>query len=212
LTTRARGVFVVLEGADGSGKSTQARMLVERLRDEAPEREILATFEPGATPLGAAIRGIVLGTHDQLDPHAEALLIAADRAQHVATVVRPALDRGAIVVSDRFVPSSIAYQGRGRGLGVDAVVAVNRWATAELEADVVVVLDTPAGELTARRPVALDRVERAGDEFHAAVRAAYVDLASSMQWTVVDGGGDVDVVADRVWRAVAPVIGLAAPQ
>lgn len=199
------GAFVVLEGGDGTGKSTQARLLAERFRETG--RDVVTTFEPGATPLGAAIRGIVLGTADHLEPHAEALLIAADRAQHVAAVVRPALARGAVVVSDRFVPSSLAYQGRARGLGVDAIRQLNQWATGGLEPDIVIVLDADATEVAARRPLPLDRLEREGAEFHEAVRAAYVDLARELGWTVVAANGDIEAVAERVWKVAATAVG-----
>src|SRR5438067_5631560 len=134
----ARPAFIVLEGGDGAGKSTQAGILVARLRDRG--REVVATREPGATKAGATIRALVLGGGD-LDPRAEALLIAADRAEHVAEVIRPALGRGAVVVSDRYVPSSLAYQGVGRGLGVDEVARLSAWATGGLEPDLVIVFD-----------------------------------------------------------------------
>jgi dTMP kinase len=198
------GVLVVLEGADGSGKSTQATLLVERLR--AKGCDVVQTFEPGATPVGAAIRGIVLGTPSVLDARAEALLIAADRAQHVAEVVAPALQRGAVVVSDRFVPSSLAYQGRARGLGVEHIEALNEWAAGGVVPDVVVVLDIGPEELDARRPRPSDRLEREGAGFQDAVRAAYVELAADRGWLVVDGRGAVDEVAARVWDAVAAVV------
>src|SRR5918995_55874 len=121
------GAFVVLEGGDASGKSTQARLLADRLRSAG--REVVETFEPGATEAGAAIRALLLDGDGPVDPTAEALLLAADRAQEVADVIRPALARGADVVSDRFVPSSLAYQGVGRGLGVERIEKLNRWAT-----------------------------------------------------------------------------------
>jgi len=199
------GMFIVLEGADGTGKSTQAALLADRLRDNGCE--VVTTFEPGATPLGSAIRGIVLGTSDHLDAHAEALLIAADRAQHVAEVVRPALARGAVVVSDRYVPSSLAYQGRGRGLGIDEVRRVNAWATGDLEPDLVIVLDVDANEVATRRPLPLDRLEREGAAFHDAVRAAYVELAREFGWTIVTAAGDVHDVAQRVWAVAEPIVG-----
>src|ERR671911_261127 len=125
------GAFVVLEGGDASGKSTQARLLADRLRSAG--REVVETFEPGATEAGAAIRALLLDGDGPVDPTAEALLLAADRAQEVADVIRPALARGADVVSDRFVPSSLAYQGVGRGLGVERIEKLNRWATGGLE-------------------------------------------------------------------------------
>ncbi len=199
----ARGLFVVLEGGDGSGKSTQAALLVERLR--AFGREVVATREPGATAAGATIRTLVLGGGD-LDARAEALLIAADRAQHVAEVVRPAMERGAVVVSDRHVPSSLAYQGVARGLGVEEIARLSEWATGGLTPDLVIVLDVPAGEAAGRRAGPQDRMEREPDEFRAAVNEAYRDLAGRFGWTLLDGRGAVQDVAEEVWRAVRPLL------
>ena len=197
------GVFVVLEGGDGCGKSTQARLLVRRLRGLG--REVVATREPGATEAGAAIRSLVLGGGD-LDPRAEALLIAADRAEHVAEVIRPALARGAVVVSDRYIPSSLAYQGVARGLGVDEIARLSEWATGGLSPDVVIVLDVPAGEAAGRRSGPQDRMEREPDSFRVTVNQAYRDLAARFGWTLVDGTAPVGKVADEVWEAVAPLI------
>jgi dTMP kinase len=141
-----------------------------------------------------------------VDPATEALLIAADRAEHVAAVIRPALDRGAVVVSDRHVPSSLAYQGVARGLGVDEVARLSAWATRGLEPDVVIVLDVPAGEAARRRAGPRDRMEREPDAFRAAVNQAYRDLAPRFGWTVIDGTAPIGVVADEVWNAVGPLI------
>jgi dTMP kinase len=196
-----RGVFVVLEGGDGSGKSTQARLLVSRLRDLG--REVVATREPGATEAGAAIRSLVLGGGD-LDPRAEALLIAADRAEHVAGVIRPALERGAVVVSDRYIPSSLAYQGVARGLGVDEIARLSEWATGALVPDVVIVLDVPASEAADRRAGPQDRMEREPDSFRVAVNQAYRDLAARFGWILADGTSPADRVAEEVWEAVRP--------
>ena len=197
------GVFVVLEGGDGCGKSTQGRLLVARLGELG--REVVATREPGATEAGAAIRSLVLGGGD-LDPRAEALLIAADRAQHVAEVIRPALSRGAVVVSDRYIPSSLAYQGVARGLGVDQISRLSEWATGGVVPDVVVVLDVPAGEAAARRAGPEDRMEREPDSFRLAVNQAYRDLARRFGWTVLDGTAPVEKVAAQVWEAVRPLV------
>jgi len=206
MAPAAAGRFVVLEGADASGKSTQAALLVERLR--ALGRDVVLTFEPGATETGAAIRTLLLHAAGSIDPLTEALLLAADRAQEVADIVRPALARGADVVSDRYVPSSLAYQGVGRGLGVEKVERLNRWATGGLEPDVVVVLDVDEAVATSRRAVPGDRLERAGAEFHAAVRSAYRSLAVERGWALVDGNADVDVVAERIWSALRERLGL----
>jgi dTMP kinase len=200
------GHFVVLEGGDASGKSTQARLLVERLR--ALGRDVVPTFEPGATEAGAAIRTVFLDGAAAIDPVTEALLLAADRAQEVADVVRPALTRGADVVSDRYIPSSLAYQGVGRGLGVDAVEKLNRWATGGLEPDLVIVLDVDEAVAAARRPGPGDRLERAGTDFHAAVRAGYRTLAADRDWALIDGSGEIDTVAERLWSVVQERLGL----
>lgn len=199
----ARGVFVVLEGGDGSGKSTQTALLVARLREAG--REVVATREPGATEAGAAIRSVVLGGGD-LDPRAEALLIAADRAEHVAEVIRPALERGATVVSDRYIPSSLAYQGVARGLGVDDIARLSDWATGGLQPDVVVLLDVPPDVATRRREGPEDRMEREPAEFRAMVNKAYRDLADQFGWAVVDGTAPVEEVAESIWRLVQPLL------
>ena len=205
--TRARrSRFVVLEGGDGSGKSTQVTRLAARLR--ADGRTVVETFEPGATALGSRIRALVLdGPGASVagaapDPTTEALLMAADRAQHVAEVIRPALDRGEWVVSDRFVPSSLVYQGVARGLGVEAVATASSWATGGLEPDLVVVLDVDDDVADARRDES-DRLEREGSDFHASVRAGYRALAASHGWTVVDANGPPELVADLVWKVVS---------
>ncbi|MCZ7535369.1 MAG: dTMP kinase [Acidimicrobiia bacterium] len=154
------GRFVVLEGGEGSGKSTQVPLLAQRLG--ATGREVVVTFEPGATKRGAELRRFLLHDGDPLDARAELLVMAADRAQHVAQVVRPALARGADVVCDRFEPSSLAYQGAARGLGVEAVESVSRWATGGLVADLVVVLDVPDDLAESRVPEERDRLESEG--------------------------------------------------
>jgi dTMP kinase len=194
------GHFIVLEGGDASGKSTQARLLTEWLR--ARGRDVVDTFEPGATSAGEAIRTLLLDSNAPIDAPTEVLLLAADRAQQVTDVIRPALERGDDVVSDRYVPSSLAYQGVGRGLGVEQVEKLNRWATGGLEPDLVVVLDVDDAVAESRRGAPRDRMERAGAEFHAAVRGAYRSLAAERGWAVVDGDAVVDVVAERVWAVV----------
>jgi dTMP kinase len=196
------GVFIVLEGGEGSGKSTQAARLVERLRESG--HDVVATFEPGATAMGARVREVFLHGAAAMDARAELLLVAADRAQHVEEVIAPALGRDAIVVSDRYSPSTLAYQGRARGLPIDVVAAVCRFAEGDIEPDVVVVLDVDDDVAARRAPRDPDRLERAGDEFHATVRQAYRELAPSRGWVVVDANGDVDDVAAKVWAAVEP--------
>jgi dTMP kinase len=196
----AHGRFIVLEGGDGSGKSTQARALVRRL--EAVGLTVVPTFEPGATAVGRAVRAVVLDGPAVPVPRAEALLMAADRAQHVAEVVEPALTRGAWVVSDRFTPSSLAYQGIARGLGVTEVEQLSAWASDGVSPDLVVVLDVPDAVGDARRGDEDDRMERERREFHAGVRHAYRHLAATHGWTVVDGSGSPEDVERAVWAEV----------
>ena len=196
--------FVVVEGGDAGGKSTQIALLVSRLR--SLDVDVVATFEPGATPAGAVMRELLLHSGERVSPTTEALLMAADRAQHVAEVVRPALDAGRWVVSDRFVPSSLVYQGVVRGLGVDAVDAMNRLAVDVATPDLVLVLDLADDVVVARRGVPTDRLEAEGASFHAEVREAYRVLAGARGWVVIDGAGAIDAVAERIWRAVEPLL------
>lgn len=203
MTPSGRGRFIVLEGGDATGKSTQALILARRLREAG--RDVVTTFEPGATRIGERLRELVLG--EQVDARAEALLIAADRAQHVAEVVRPALDRGTDVVSDRFVPSSLAYQGVARGLGVEEVWRLSAWATGELQPDLVVVLDTHEDVIRTRKRGPDDRLEREGSAFQQRVLGAYRELSRLHGWVLVDAHGGVDEVADRVWTVVEEELG-----
>lgn len=198
------GRFVVLEGGDGSGKSTQARRVVTTLRERGVT--VCETFEPGATAAGAVIRELLLHHGVPIAATTEALLMAADRAQHVTEQIAPALAAGQWVVSDRYLPSSLVYQGVVRALGVDAVEELNRTATGTVSPDVVIVLDVPDPVATARLGASPDRLESEGDAFHAAVRAAYRSLAPDRGWSVVDGDGDVDTVSARVWSLVEPLL------
>ena len=194
------GRFIVLEGGDATGKTTQAGLLASRLRDQG--REVVQTFEPGGTALGGSLRRLLLDGEATVEPEAEALLMAADRAQHVLEVVRPSLSRGDWVVSDRFMPSSLAYQGVGRGLGVPTIEIVNGIATGGLEPDLVVVLDLAPEVATERFGASRDRLEEEDDAFRLAVHEAYRDLAGSRGWVLLDADGPVDDVAARVWAAV----------
>lgn len=198
------GRFIVLEGGEGAGKGTQLPLLAARIA--ATGREVVTTFEPGGTPLGARVRELTHHFDGPLDARAEALLMAADRAQHLAELVRPALARGAVVISDRYVPSSVIYQGIGRELGAKEVAELNAWATDELEPDCVVVLDVDAATAATRVPAATDRLEAAGAEFHATVRASYRSLAEEYGWALIDGMQPVDEVAAAIWSAVTRAI------
>lgn len=203
------GLFVVFEGGDGAGKSTQARLLADAVRRAG--HECVVTREPGGTPVGEQVRDLVLSPRWQVEPRAEALLYAAARAQHVDEVLRPALDRGAVVVSDRFVDSSIVYQGEGRDLGRDVVGQLNMWATAGLQPDLVVVLDVdPAvglGRITAGGEHG-DRLERAGDDFHRAVNDAFRSLADGDpdRYLVLDAADAVDQLHAQVRERVGGLL------
>jgi dTMP kinase len=198
------GRFVVVEGGDGSGKSTQCGWLADAVRSRGID--VVTTAEPGGSPLGAELRRLLLDG-GAVTPRAEALLMAADRAEHIAKVVRPALARGAWVVSDRHVPSSLVYQGVVRELGVDVVAALSAFATDDLVPDLVVVLDVDDATADARRASGSDRLEREGPAFHRAVRAAYRDLVARFGWTLVDGSGAPEVVAERLLATVEPLLG-----
>ncbi|HEX7277061.1 MAG TPA: dTMP kinase, partial [Acidimicrobiales bacterium] len=196
-----RARFVVFEGGEGSGKSTQAALLAERLG-------AVLTREPGGTAVGLRLREVVLGDGGGdddggggpagLGARTEALLMAADRAQHVADVVRPALAAGRHVVSDRFSGSTLAYQGHGRGLDVDELAWLSSWAAEGLEPDLVVLLDVDQEVAAGRRCRPRDRMEAAGDDFHQRVVAGYLRLAAAdpARWVVVDGSGTVEEVAE----------------
>lgn len=172
------GLFISFEGGDGSGKSTQVDLLAEALADQG--REVVVTREPGGTPMGVEIRNLLLHGSD-MGPRAEALLYAADRSHHVQSKIRPALARGAIVVTDRFLDSSVAYQGAARELGTEEVRDLSLWAVNNLLPDITFLLDVSADvsaqRAAARRNGKLDRLERAGAEFHEAVREQYRLLA-----------------------------------
>ncbi len=206
------GLFVVFEGGEGAGKSTQLAQLAERLRGDG--RDVVVTREPGATAVGTRIRSMVLDTtgDEAPSPRAEALLYAADRAHHVATVVRPALVRGAVVISDRYVDSSLAYQGAGRTLPVDEVSWLSSWATGGLKPDLVVLLDVdPRTGLSrvAARSQAADRLEAESVGFHERVRYAFLDLAAAdpKRYLVLDGSRPAEEIAEQVARRVEELLG-----
>ncbi len=191
--------YIAFEGAEGSGKSTQAARLAKRIG-------AVLTRETGGTAVGLRLREILHDTDvTHLDPRAEALMAAADRAQHVAEIVRPALDLGRSVVSDRSVYSSLAYQGYGRRLDVDEIRRLNEWGTGGVWPTTVVLLDTPddvVAERMSRRT--LDRFEAAGDDFHQRVLRGYRDMAAAEpeRWVVVRAVGRIEVVADEIHRAL----------
>ncbi|EXG79327.1 thymidylate kinase [Cryptosporangium arvum DSM 44712] len=203
------GLFIVFEGGEGAGKSTQSRALTDWLTGRG--FEVVSTREPGATPLGREIRSLILDHRDDApSSRSEALLYAADRAHHVATVIRPALARGAVVVCDRYVDSSLAYQGAGRDLATEDVEWLSRWATAGLVPDLVILLDVdPSIGLTrvGNRGVA-DRLEAESMDFHQRVRRAFLDRAAADQrrYLVLDAGSSAGMLADRIKVRVAPLL------
>jgi len=204
--TPTRGRLIALEGIDGCGKSTQARLLAGRLG-------ALATFEPGATPLGSALRGLVLGRDGApVSPRTEALLMAADRAQHVAEVILPALDAGRWVVTDRYAASTLAYQGFGRGLARRELEELIGWATGGIRPDLTVLFDLPVAVAAARRRGTgdrEDRMEAEGSAFQQRVADGYLALATERTdpWLVVDATESVEAIADAVWDAVEVLAG-----
>jgi len=173
-----RGRLIAFEGGEGAGKTTQARLLAIWLREQG--FDVVATHEPGATKVGMRLRALLLDTsHAGLSPRAEALMYAADRAEHVESVIAPALDRGAIVVTDRFTDSSIAYQGRGRNQETAHVAGLNRWATGGLQPDLTILLDLPPAEGLGRRAPSADRLEAEPADFHQRVREGFVAQAAA---------------------------------
>jgi len=175
---RRPGVFLALEGGEGSGKSTQARLLAIWLRDQG--YDVVTTHEPGATKIGLRLRALLLDTaHAGLSPRAEALMYAADRAEHVQDVILPALERGAVVVTDRYVDSSLAYQGAGRQLPQSEISGLNRWATGGLMPDLTILLDVPVVTGLSRRLSSADRLESEPVEFHERVRSGFLSLAAA---------------------------------
>ncbi|NEB77871.1 dTMP kinase [Streptomyces sp. SID14478] len=193
------GFFIALEGGDGAGKSTQAEALAEWIRGKG--HEVVVTREPGATPVGKRLRSILLDVSSAgLSHRAEALLYAADRAEHVDTVVRPALERGAVVISDRYIDSSVAYQGAGRDLSPVEVSRINRWATSGLVPHLTVLLDVDPEAARERFTEAPDRLESEPMEFHARVRAGFLTLAAGDpgRYLVVDAGQEPEAVTTVV--------------
>ncbi len=172
------GVLLALEGGEGAGKSTQARLLAIWLRGQG--YDVVSTHEPGATKVGMRLRALLLDTaHAGLAPRAETLMYAADRAEHVATLIRPALERGAVVVTDRYVDSSLAYQGAGRQLPVAEIAKLNEWATGGLVPDLTILLDLPPAVGLSRRHSSADRLEAEPLDFHQRVRAGFLALAAA---------------------------------
>lgn len=211
LAGRPRGLFIAFEGGDGSGKSTQASLLAGEL--EARGARALFTHEPGATELGQELRRHVMHGPADVDDRTEALLYAADRAYHVATVVRPALNQGITVFTDRYIDSSVAYQGVGRGLGAEEIKKLSLWATEGLTPDAVLLYSVDPTVGLERIGGKLDRLESAGGEFHERVARYCQDLANDNlgHYRVIDGTPDVDSVFEETVTAVAELVLEAGP-
>jgi dTMP kinase len=207
---QSSGLFIAFEGGDGAGKSTQAARLAGSL--ESRGLTVLRTREPGGTPIGEKLRSLVLDHgHGHIDAHTEALIFAASRAAHASQIIRPALARGEVVLTDRYVDSSVAYQGAGRGLGTDAVRSVNEWATAGLQPDLTVLLDVHPAEGRSRRTAgdaAEDRLESEADEFHARIRQAFLDLAAARpdNYLVLEAGRPVGDIAGLILARVEQLL------
>jgi dTMP kinase len=202
-----RGLLLAFEGGEGAGKSTQARLLAIWLRENG--YDVLATHEPGATKVGMRLRALLLDTaHAGLSPWAEVMMYAADRAEHVAAVIGPAIARGTIVVTDRYIDSSLAYQGAGRRLPVDAIRDVNEWATGGLVPDLTILLDLPPAEGLARRASSADRLEAEPEQFHDRVRGGFLELAKEApdRYLVLDATQDPYQISREVQAAVRDLL------
>ena len=200
------GLFITFEGGDGSGKSTQAGLLAQWLTEQG--RTVVRTREPGGSEVGVEIRNLVLHHRGHIDPRAEALLYAADRAQHIATVVRPALERGDVVIQDRYFDSSVAYQGAGRVLDAKEIRDLSLWATESLLTDVTVLLDLDENVARTRLDAAdkpFDRLENEKAEFHSRVRAGFLALANAepKRFLVLDATQPIDELAQAIRSRVS---------
>lgn len=201
-----QGLFITLEGGDGTGKTTQAELLAAWLGEQG--RVVVRTREPGGTAVGIEVREIVLHHRGDIAPRAEALLYAADRAHHIATLVRPALERGDVVIQDRYIDSSVAYQGAGRVLDPEAVRGLSEWATEGLRPDLTVLLDLDAASARARLDsvrTRYDRLEAEASAFHDRVRAAYLALAAAEpeRFLVLDASAPIDEIQAQIRARVA---------
>ena len=200
------GLFISFEGVDGAGKTTQVNLLADYLR--ALGREVVVTREPGGTALGTQIRAMLLTTNpdEEISPRTEALLFAADRAQHVSEVIRPALERGAVVITDRYLDSSLAYQSGGRELTADDIRTLSMWATNNLLPARTYLLDPRASHT--RLEHAEDRMESAGDDFQQRTRTAFLELAAvqPQRFCVIDAQQSVGEIAALICDDVANLL------
>ena len=201
------GLFIAFEGGEGSGKTTQARLIAIWLREIG--YDVVTTHEPGATKVGMRLRALLLDTaHTGMSPHAEALMYAADRAEHVASVIEPALDRGAVVISDRYVDSSLAYQGNGRGLSNSDIAQLNSWATGGRMPDLTILLDAPPEAGLGRRTRSADRLEAEPPEFHRRVRAGFLALAREdpPRYLVLDATRSVAEISSEIKDRIRQIL------
>ena len=209
------GTFITFEGIDGSGKSTQLRLLANFLR--AQKCEVLTTREPGGTPVGLKLRAALLDAQEEVDPLTELLVFAADRAQHVRRVLRPAIAAGQVVLSDRYADATVAYQGAGRGFSSELISRIVALATEGLKPDLTLLFDLPVAESGARtrrrsegkhKSETADRLDAENAEFHSRVRTAYLDLAAEQpeRFRIVESGGSVDDTQNKVKQIVIPFL------
>ena len=205
-----KGLFISFEGIDGVGKSTQLDLLVRYFEEIG--RTVCRTLEPGGTDLGREIRELLLHRKGEVAPRAEALLFAADRAHHVATLVRPALERGEVVITDRYLDSSVAYQGSGRDLGFEQVRNLSLFAVDGLLPHLTVLLDLDAEKAAARRSntgAEPDRLERAKTEFFETARQSYLTMAAAepSRWLVLDAEQTVEAMQAKIRERVQGLLG-----
>ncbi len=201
------GLFLAFEGGEGSGKTTQARLIAIWLREQG--YDVVTTHEPGATKIGMRLRALLLDTaHAGMSPHCEALLYAADRAEHVAKVIDPALERGAVVITDRYIDSSLAYQGAGRGLRTGDIALLNSWATEGREPDLTVLLDMDPLEGLSRRARSADRLEAEPLDFHRRVRAGFLALAKAKpeHYLIVDAAAPPGEITEQIKDRIREVL------
>jgi len=204
------GLFITFEGGDGSGKTTQINLLATWL--EAQGQKVVLTREPGGTDLGVELRNIVLHRKGFIAPRAEALLYAADRSHHIHSLVRPALERGEVVVQDRYLDSSVAYQGAGRVLDPEEVRELSLWATERLMPHLTVLLDVPASVAKARQAQTereYDRLEAEAEDFHTRVRESYLSLAAAEpeRFLVVNGELPIEEIHQSIITKVSDLLG-----
>jgi len=201
------GLFVAFEGGEGVGKTTQARLIAIWLREQG--YDVVTSKEPGATKVGMRLRALLLDTaHAGMSPHAEMLMYAADRAEHVASVIEPALERGAVVITDRYVDSSLAYQGDGRGLRQQDIARLNDWATGGRVPDLTVLLDMPPEAGLGRRARSADRLESEPPEFHQRVRNGFLALARAnpSRYLVLDATQPADVLTEEIKDRIREIL------